>query len=131
LEQNNMDEAKKMIEDAATIMEDLVGADAVVHASYYKASCQYYKLKGPADAFFSKAIMLLAYVPMEAMSKAEAYTLAQDVGLAALAGDKCYNFGEVVRPPAPPPPPPLPAPQNIMCPLRQPCVDFADHLDHC
>ena len=56
-----MDEAKKMIEDAATIMEDLVGADAVVHASYYKASCQYYKLKGPADAFFSKAIMLLAF----------------------------------------------------------------------
>jgi 26S proteasome regulatory subunit N9 len=43
--------------------------------------------------------MLLAYTPLEAMTKDKATSLATDMCLAALTGDGVYNFGEVLATP--------------------------------
>ena len=80
-------------------VEALVGAPTAVYASYYACLSSYFKLLGPADAFYNAALSMLAYTPVEAMAPATAHELAVDLALAALAGESVFNFGEVITTP--------------------------------
>jgi 26S proteasome regulatory subunit N9 len=54
---------------------------------------------GPANEFYSAALMFLSYTSVEALRPEERYTLATDMALASVTGDDIYNFGEVLATP--------------------------------
>lgn len=66
-----------------------------MHSAYYQVATEYYKESGPPESYYKHALMLLAYTPMEKMTKDAAVALATDMTLAALSGEGLYNFGEV------------------------------------
>ena len=70
-----------------------------VQAAYYRAWSAYFKLKGPAHEFYKHALLLLAYSPLGEMGEEEARTISFDLGIAALVGEKLYNFGELLEHP--------------------------------
>ena len=57
------------------------------------------KIVGPAHEFYSSSLMFLAYTHVDDLKQQEKYELARDMALAAITGDKIYNFGEVLATP--------------------------------
>lgn len=90
---------KRVLDDHKPIVEALVGAEPVVHASYYRVACAYYSAVGPAHKFYSHALMVLAYTQYDDMEPTERYDLAVNLSIAALTGDNVFNFGEVLATP--------------------------------
>lgn len=89
-------EVKATVDDDKQLIESLVGAEPVVHASYYRVACDYYGALGPADKFYKNALMFLAYTQYDEMRPNERFDLAVNISIAALTGDGVFNFGEVV-----------------------------------
>jgi 26S proteasome regulatory subunit N9 len=94
-----VNECKKVLEEASTYMEGTIGIETRVQAAYYRAWAAYYKLKGPAHEFYRHALLLLAYLPLKEMASEEALTISFDLGIAALVGEGLYNFGELLEHP--------------------------------
>eukprot|EP00591_Stephanopyxis_turris_P007731 CAMPEP_0195519264 /NCGR_PEP_ID=MMETSP0794_2-20130614/14545_1 /TAXON_ID=515487 /ORGANISM="Stephanopyxis turris, Strain CCMP 815" /LENGTH=404 /DNA_ID=CAMNT_0040648387 /DNA_START=141 /DNA_END=1352 /DNA_ORIENTATION=- len=90
---------KETLANGAKVLEELEGESAVVPSAFYEASSGYRKIVGPPEAFYTEALMYLNYTPVESMTEEERYILATDLSLAALTGDKVFNFGEVVATP--------------------------------
>lgn len=87
---------KTTLNDHKEEVEALVGAEAVVHAAYYRVACDYYSAVGPADKFYKNALMFLAYTSYDEIPANERFDLAVNISIAALTGDGVFNFGEVV-----------------------------------
>mmetsp|Transcript_39023 Transcript_39023/g.52929 ORF Transcript_39023/g.52929 Transcript_39023/m.52929 type:complete len:386 (-) Transcript_39023:514-1671(-) len=93
-------DVKGILESKRPEMEALQGlADTCVHSAYYQLATEYYKEAGPPEAYYKHALMLLAYTPMDSLTKEQATALATDMSLAAISGDGVYNFGEVLATP--------------------------------
>lgn len=92
-----LDEAKNGLEAAKEMLNSVSSTESIVFSKFYKASAEYRKMAGPADAFYRDALMYISYTPVETLSDEERFTLATDMSLAAITGDDVYNFGEVVR----------------------------------
>lgn len=99
LEGQMVDEAKALLDDAATYVESAAGLELAVQASYYRAWAAYYKIRGPAGEFYKHALLLLAYAPLSSMPTDEALAISFDLGIAALVGAGLYNFGELLEHP--------------------------------
>ncbi len=99
LEGSEVAAAKERLDQAAEYLEGAAGVEAMVQASYYRAWASYYKIKGPAAEFYQKALLLLAYAPLEQMTQDEKLTISFDLGIAALVGEGLYNFGELLEHP--------------------------------
>jgi len=99
LDQSEAAAAKERLDQAAAYLEHAAGIEAMVQASYYRAWAGYYKIKGPAAEFYQKALLLLAYAPLDQMSQDEKLTISFDLGIAALVGEGLYNFGELLEHP--------------------------------
>jgi len=94
-----VEKCKEKIDLAAAKIEGAAGMTAEVQAAFYRAKSAYYKLKGPAAEFYRAALLLLAYAPLSSMPPAEALEMSFDLGIAALVGEKLYNFGELLEHP--------------------------------
>lgn len=92
-------EVKQMLEEYQPVVEALVGAEPIVHASYYRVACDYYGAVGPADKFYKHALMFLAYTQYDEMPANERFDLAVNISIAALTGEGVFNFGEVIATP--------------------------------
>ncbi|GBG32603.1 26S proteasome non-ATPase regulatory subunit 13-like B [Hondaea fermentalgiana] len=94
-------EARKILDDAQPVLQELAGtgAETVVNSSFYRVSCEYYKVAGPADEFYKSCIQFLAYTPQETLEPDVQHRLAMDMSLAALVGETVFNFGEVLAQP--------------------------------
>ena len=57
------------------------------------------QLVGPAQEFYSAALLYLSYTSVDELSAEEKYVLATDMALAAITGDDIFNFGEVIATP--------------------------------
>lgn len=88
---------KTVLDEHKAEVEGLVGAEPVVHASYYRVACDYFSALGPADKFYKNALMFLAYTQYDELPADERFDLAVNISIAALTGDGVFNFGEVVR----------------------------------
>jgi len=91
--------AKEKLDQAAEYLEDAAGIETMVQASYYRAWVSYFKIKGPAAEFYNKALLLLAYAPLDSMTQDEKLTISFDLGISALVGEGLYNFGELLEHP--------------------------------
>lgn len=93
--------------NAATLHEILITDQvdqAIVNAAHYEQAMMYYKIVGPAEAFYEQAISFLNYAPPPAQGVKAAFTsdvnyyqLAVDLCLAALTADGVYNLGQVLE----------------------------------
>jgi 26S proteasome regulatory subunit N9 len=54
---------------------------------------------GPANEFYSAALMFLSYTPVEELPSDDRYSLATDMALASVTGETIFNFGEVLATP--------------------------------
>ena len=52
-----------------------------------------------AEGFFRNALLFLAYTPLEIMNSTEQASLALDMSICALIGEKIFNFGELLAHP--------------------------------
>lgn len=71
------------------------GVDPAAGAAFWRASLEYFRVRGPAASFYEAALAYLARTPMASLSARERAALAVDVALAALVGEGVYDFGEV------------------------------------
>jgi 26S proteasome regulatory subunit N9 len=67
--------------------------------SLFLCVIRFVQIVGPANEFYSAALMFLSYTSVEALRPEERYTLATDMALASVTGDDIYNFGEVLATP--------------------------------
>mmetsp|Transcript_2410 Transcript_2410/g.7795 ORF Transcript_2410/g.7795 Transcript_2410/m.7795 type:complete len:348 (+) Transcript_2410:35-1078(+) len=91
--------AKEKLDAAAAKIEGAAGVTPEVQAAFYRARAGYYKVLGPAAEFYRAALLLLAYAPLSSMPSSEALEISFDLGIAALVGEKLYNFGELLEHP--------------------------------
>lgn len=88
------------LEEAEREMREHPGVvDNLVQSAFHHTALLYYKERGPATRFFDSAIMYLAHTPVEQIPAAEQLQLASAVGLAAIVGQRVYNFGELLQHP--------------------------------
>ncbi|CCI40242.1 unnamed protein product [Albugo candida] len=93
------EDVKVFLEKNQSVVEGLVGAEPVVHASYYRIACDYFGIVGPAEKFYKNALMFLAYTDEEVISEKEKFEMAQNLSIAAITGTGVFNFGEVLATP--------------------------------
>lgn len=91
--------AKGLLESAKEQLSSIKPSESVIFSKYYKAQTEYRKVVGPANEFYSAALMFLSYTNVEDLSTEERYILATDMALASVTGDDIYNFGEVLATP--------------------------------
>jgi 26S proteasome regulatory subunit N9 len=92
-------QVKATLDEHKDTIEGLVGAESVVHASYYRTASNYYGAVGPAEKFYKNALMFLAYTNYDDMKANERFDLAVNISIAALTGEGVFNFGEVLATP--------------------------------
>ncbi|KAH7378792.1 hypothetical protein BKA66DRAFT_421179 [Pyrenochaeta sp. MPI-SDFR-AT-0127] len=88
--------AKKKLEECEQILESFDSVETVVHASFYRASAEYYKSKHEFAAYYKNALLFLACVDLTDLELRERQSRAYDLSIAALVSDSIYNFGELL-----------------------------------
>jgi 26S proteasome regulatory subunit N9 len=97
--QGQLDEVKKMLDDAKEKLLPMSPSESIVFSKYYAANTEYRKVAGPPQEFYKSALMYLAYTSMEELDPQHKYELATDIALAAATGEGIYNFGEIITNP--------------------------------
>lgn len=97
---NRVAEAETLL-DAISVKFDLSlnfenDFSAKINAAYYLTKCQYFKLQENYNSFYTHGLLYLSLVDTALLSHDEQLSLCHDLSLAALLGDKIYNFGELV-----------------------------------
>ncbi|KAI5959999.1 RPN9 [Candida theae] len=67
---------------------------AKINAAYYQTKSLEYKLHENYNAYYANGLLFLSSVP--SLTSAEKVQLCYDLCIAALLGDKVYNFGELI-----------------------------------
>jgi 26S proteasome regulatory subunit N9 len=111
---DNDEEARKKLDECDKILESFDAVETVVHAAFYKANSEYYKVKAASlndrsgttltDAqstnefasYYKNALLYLACVSIDDLTLDERRSRAHDLSLAALVSDTIYNFGELL-----------------------------------
>jgi len=90
-------EARAVLDKAKTTLDETIGADAGVFASYHRASAAYFKVKGDFESFYSSALQYLGYTQLPTLDQRECAGLARDLVIAALLGEKLFTLGELME----------------------------------
>ncbi|KZM23356.1 hypothetical protein ST47_g5467 [Ascochyta rabiei] len=88
--------AKKKLDECEQILDNFDSVETVVHASFYRASAEYYKSKHEFAAYYKNALLFLACVDLADLELRERQSRAYDLSIAALVSDSIYNFGELL-----------------------------------
>jgi len=99
LEQRKISEVKNILETARETLDNIVGVDTSVNASYYILSATYHKILENAADFYKDMLLYLAYVSHEAISVEKQQDIARDLSIAALVGETVFAFGELISHP--------------------------------
>ena len=97
LKTKDVSSCKKILRETKDEIEKFgYNIDNQVHSSYYKVESEYFKVTESPNEYYKSALLYLAYTPLEDFSLLEQQTIAFDLGLSALLGDRIYNFGELL-----------------------------------
>lgn len=66
-----------------------------INASFYLTKCQNYKIKSNFNLFYTNGLLYLSSID-KPLSTEEQIAFCYDLCIAALLGDKIYNFGELI-----------------------------------
>jgi len=95
LKQNNLEEVKKLIKEAETLLNSLDGV-TTVHGRFYDLSSNYCKVIGSYNEYYRDALRFLGCMDITQLPEAELQQRAFNLSLAALLGNEVYNFGELL-----------------------------------
>lgn len=96
---NELEDCKKLLEAAKDLTDKEGFVDTIVNSSYYRVKADYLLRSEEFNEFYKNALLYLAYTPIETISFIQQQVIAFDIGIAALVGDKVYNFGELLMHP--------------------------------
>ncbi|KAK3786730.1 hypothetical protein RRG08_000938 [Elysia crispata] len=86
---------KALIEESEKILNDIDGVSPV-HGRFYELTSNYHKLMGNHAQYYQEALRFLGCTDLKDMPSAEQAERAFNIGLAAIIGDRVYNFGELL-----------------------------------
>ncbi|XP_034186446.1 regulatory particle non-ATPase 9 isoform X2 [Osmia lignaria lignaria] len=95
---NNQEQAKKIIEDVGTMLDNADGV-TTVHGRYYLLASRLYRLQGKHAEYYRTALRYLGCIDLNSLSRQEQEQHAFFLGLAALLGEGVYNLGELLAHP--------------------------------
>lgn len=95
LKQNNLEEVKKLIKEAETLLNTLDGV-TTVHGRFYDLSSNYCKVIGSYNEYYRDALRFLGCMDISQLPEAELQQRAFNLSIAALLGNEVYNFGELL-----------------------------------
>ncbi|KAL7923133.1 26S proteasome subunit Rpn9-like protein [Trichoderma austrokoningii] len=93
---NELEDAKHDLDASEKILDSFDSVEAVVHAAFYDASANYYKLKMDFANYYRTALLYLACIDLSALSDEERHQRAYFLSVAALVSTSIYNFGELL-----------------------------------
>ncbi|KAI5793886.1 hypothetical protein DFH27DRAFT_567650 [Peziza echinospora] len=93
---NDMEGARKALDESEKILDRFDSVEAVVHASFYRVNADYYNAKQEFASYYKNALLYLACIQVTDLTPAEQQQRAYNLSIAALLGDTIYNFGELL-----------------------------------
>jgi len=90
-----MKETKNIIEEAEKVLDEIEGVSPV-HSQFYLLCSDLYKMEGKHREFYATSLKYLGCTELEDLTKEEQAKHAYFLALAAILGDKVYNFGELL-----------------------------------
>ncbi|RQM08343.1 hypothetical protein DH86_00003824, partial [Scytalidium sp. 3C] len=96
LELEDLEGAKKALDEAERILDSFDSVENIVHAAFYKVNSRYYQAKTDFASYYRNALLYLACIDLDELTPGERRSRAYDLSLAALVSDTIYNFGELL-----------------------------------
>lgn len=93
---NDVEGAEKLLSEAKKTLDRLDSLDPIITASYYDVWAEYNKNKNDFTAYYRNALLYLACINLNDLSTVARQQRAYDLSIAAILGDKIYNFGELL-----------------------------------
>lgn len=93
---SSVSDTRKKLRNLKERIDSLGFVETIVQAHYYKVMAGMMKLTAQFNDFYKNALLFLAYTPIEQIPLAQQQAYAFDIGIAALSGDRVYNFSELV-----------------------------------
>ena len=84
-----------IIEEVETLLSEIDGVSPV-HSPFYLLASDLYRIQGKHKDFYRSSLRFLGCTDVEEMSQEEQAKHAFFLSLAALLGDKVFNFGELL-----------------------------------
>jgi len=88
-------ETKAIIDEVETLLSEVDGVSPV-HSPFYLLCSDLYRIQGKHKEFYRSSLRFLGCTDISDMSKEEQAKHAFFLSLAALLGDKVFNFGELL-----------------------------------
>ncbi|XP_043521541.1 26S proteasome non-ATPase regulatory subunit 13 [Frieseomelitta varia] len=95
---NNQEQAKQIIEEVETMLDNADGI-TTVHGRFYLLASRLYRLQGKHAEYYRTALRYLGCIDLNNISRQEQEQHAFFLGLAALLGEGVYNLGELLAHP--------------------------------
>ena len=92
---NEMKEVKNIIEEAEKILDEVEGVSPV-HSRFYLLCSDLYRMQGKHREFYASSLKYLGCTDLEDLSNEEQQKQSYFLAIAAVLGDKVYNFGELL-----------------------------------
>lgn len=95
--------ARDLLDTLEKTIESKDNIPLILTSSFYSANAQYFKIKNDFNSFYYTALLYLSTLEdkneMAIINKEPSVEFAYDLCIAALLGDKIYNFGELLQHP--------------------------------
>ena len=80
LEQAELKEAKKIVEEIGEKLDAMFGCENRTYSTYHKTAALYHKAMGDAEAYYLAALQFLGYVDINDLPPAERHSWAFEIG---------------------------------------------------
>lgn len=94
--ETSANEVRKALRKTKERIDALGFVENAVQAHYYKVVAGLFKQMNLFNEFYQNALLFLAYTPIEDIPTSLQQAYAFDIGIAALIGDRIYNFSELL-----------------------------------
>ncbi|QLL30737.1 hypothetical protein HG536_0A05520 [Torulaspora globosa] len=103
LSKNELVKSRDLLDELEKLLDQRDAMPLKVTNAFYLANAEYYRLKQDFNSFYYTSLLYLSTIPQQEKQPeedADKYKeLAYNLSIAALLGDKIYNFGELLRHP--------------------------------
>ncbi|KAI9752689.1 MAG: Aconitate hydratase mitochondrial [Chaenotheca gracillima] len=96
LDLQEVEEARRWLDNAQKILDSFDSVETVVHASFYRVNAEYYRVKIEFAPYYKNSLLYLACIDLSDLTPQERESRAYQLCLAALLSDEIYNFGELL-----------------------------------
>ncbi|ELP83526.1 26S proteasome non-ATPase regulatory subunit, putative [Entamoeba invadens IP1] len=96
---HNVPLARDEIDKVDKLLEHEEGLEAVVYSQYHLLCTRFYEAKNDANEFFISGVKYLKFVDQSSLDLDEKTKFVTSLVIAALVGNKVYNFGEFLNNP--------------------------------